>query len=61
MGLAQGLSELSDRHQALETRIEEEMARPQADTLKISELKRRKLQIKDEMAKLKAKPEQQTG
>lgn len=61
MGLAQHLSELSDRHQALESRIEEEMARPQADTLKISELKRRKLLIKDEMTKLKTQPDQQTG
>ena len=61
MSLAEHLSELSDRHQALKTRIEEEMARPQTDTLKISELKRRKLLIKDEMAKMKTEPEQQTG
>ena len=56
MGLAQHLAELSDKHQALETKIEEEMARPLADTLKISELKRRKLQIKDEIARLKTQP-----
>lgn len=56
MGLAQHLSELSDKHQSLEMRIEEEMARPLADTLKITELKRRKLQIKDEIARLKMQP-----
>ncbi len=52
MALASHLTELSERHRALERQIDEEMARPMADTLKISELKRRKLKIKDEMARL---------
>ncbi len=57
MGLAEHLAELTDKHQSLELKIEEEMARPLADSLKISELKRRKLQIKDEIARLKTQPE----
>ncbi|MGI9387324.1 MAG: YdcH family protein [Methyloligellaceae bacterium] len=61
MGLAQHLAELSDKHQALDTKIEEEMARPLTDTLRISELKRRKLQIKDEIARLKMHSEQHSG
>lgn len=44
------LSELSTQHQTLETQIEEEMARPMVDSLKISELKREKLRIKEEIS-----------
>lgn len=47
--------ELSAKHQALERMIQEELDRPGSSDLKIAELKRRKLLLKDEMAKLKAK------
>lgn len=47
------LVELTDKHRALEQKIETEMARPLADTMKISELKKEKLRIKDEIARLK--------
>lgn len=47
------LVELTDKHRALEQKIESEMARPLADTMKISELKKEKLRIKDEIARLK--------
>jgi hypothetical protein len=46
------LVELEKRHRALEDEIAEAMAHPSADDLKIVELKRRKLQVKDEIARL---------
>lgn len=52
-----GLAELERQHQALEREIEEELAHPGADRLKVSELKRRKLQLKDEIEKLKHQAE----
>jgi hypothetical protein len=54
MTLAGHLSELSERHRSLEQRIQEEMARPSADELQVSRLKKEKLRIKDEMLKLKS-------
>ena len=48
------LSELERRHQALEDEIAEAINHPSADDLKIVELKRRKLSVKDEMARLQA-------
>ena len=52
MTLAGHLAELSEKHRMLEMRIQEELARPSADDLQISRLKKEKLKIKDEMAKL---------
>ena len=43
---------LEQRHDALEKEIEREMIHPARDELRLSELKRRKLQLKDEIAKL---------
>lgn len=48
------ISELTDKHRALKRIIEEEQARPTADDLKIAELKRKKLRLKDEIAKLES-------
>lgn len=53
MALDAHLAELSDKHRALDRKIEEELARPSADALKIGELKRQKLRLKDEIARLK--------
>jgi hypothetical protein len=53
MTLAGHLAELSEKHRLLEMRIQEELARPSADDLQISQLKKEKLRIKDEMAKLR--------
>ncbi len=53
MPLGAHLTELSEKHRALERKIEEEQARPSADDLKIAELKRQKLRIKDEMIRLR--------
>jgi hypothetical protein len=53
MTLAGHLEELSEKHRLLEMKIQEELARPSADDLQISQLKKEKLRIKDEMAKLR--------
>ena len=53
MALDAHLVELTDKHHALQQQIEAEMSRPLADTLKISELKKEKLRIKDEIERLK--------
>jgi hypothetical protein len=47
------LTELERRHQKLEDEIAEAMAHPSTDDLKIAELKRQKLQVKDEIARLR--------
>ena len=47
------LTELERRHQRLEDEIAEAMAHPSTDDLKIAELKRQKLQVKDEITRLK--------
>jgi hypothetical protein len=53
MSVESHLAELERQHQALEREIEEAMAHPGVDDLEITELKRRKLRIKDEMERLK--------
>ena len=53
MALDAHLVELSEKHRQLDRKIEEEMARPTADDLKIAELKRQKLRLKDEIERLK--------
>lgn len=52
MSLQLNLAELEQRHRALEEEISEAMAHPSTDGLRIAELKRRKLQVKDEMSRL---------
>ena len=46
------LADLQARHQALEAEIAEARAHPATDDLKIAELKRRRLLVKDEIAHL---------
>jgi hypothetical protein len=46
------LAELKAQHQALEDEISDALAHPSTDDTKIAELKRRKLQVKDEIARL---------
>lgn len=53
MSMETHLSELQRRHSALEAEISELRAHPSADDLAIVELKRRKLQVKDEIARLR--------
>jgi hypothetical protein len=52
MAIEAHLAELEKRHQALEQEISEALAHPSADDLKIAELKRKKLHVKDEIARL---------
>jgi hypothetical protein len=47
------LAELERRHRALEDEIADAMTHPSSDGLKIAELKRRKLQVKDEIERLR--------
>lgn len=54
MALDAHVAELNEKHRALDKQIENEMARPSADSLEISKLKREKLRIKDELERLKA-------
>ena len=53
MAIESHLAELEKRHQALEQEINEALAHPSADDLQIAELKRKKLHVKDEIARLK--------
>jgi hypothetical protein len=52
MAIQSHLAELERRHQALEEEINEALLHPSIDDLKIVELKRRKLQVKDQIARL---------
>jgi hypothetical protein len=52
MSLQAHLAELVRRHQALEIEIAEALQHPSVDDLRILELKRRKLHVKDEIARL---------
>jgi hypothetical protein len=52
MAINAHLMELEKRHRALDDEIAEAMMHPSADNLKIAELKRRKLLVKDEIARL---------
>jgi len=52
MAMHSHLAELEQRHQALEEEINEARMHPSIDDLKIAELKRRKLLVKDQIARL---------
>ncbi|MGI9482006.1 MAG: YdcH family protein [Hyphomicrobiales bacterium] len=54
MNVQAHLSELNSKHQALEEKLEEALLHPSVDDLEINDLKRQKLMIKDEIAKLEA-------
>jgi len=52
MSIQTHLAELQRRHRALEAEINEARAHPSIDDLQIVALKRRKLLVKDEIARL---------
>jgi len=52
MSMQAHLAELEKRHRALEVELAEALAHPSTDDLKIAELKRRKLLVKDQIARL---------
>lgn len=49
------IRQLGSRHQSLEQAIQDEMRRPASDDLKLRELKRRKLALKEEMEALRGR------
>jgi hypothetical protein len=53
MAIESHLAELERRHQALKREISEALTHPSTDDLKVVELKRRKLHVKDEIARLR--------
>lgn len=53
MSMQSHLAELEKRHQALESEIDECLTHPAVDDLRIVELKRRKLQVKDQIERLR--------
>ena len=52
MSIQAHLAELERKHQALEEELSDALAHPSVDDTTIAELKRRKLQVKDEIARL---------
>jgi hypothetical protein len=52
MSIQEHLVELKARHRELEEAIADALAHPSIDDTKIAELKRRKLQVKDEIARV---------
>jgi hypothetical protein len=55
MALDARIRELGSRHQSLEQAIQDEMRRPYADDIKLQELKRQKLRLKEMIESLKDK------
>jgi len=55
MAIEARIRELDSRHETLERAIQDETSRPAADELRIRELKRRKLKLKDELEALRGR------
>lgn len=53
MPLQNHLVELDRKHQALDREIQSVTAQPSSDEIRLAELKRRKLQLKDEISRLR--------
>jgi hypothetical protein len=53
MAIESHLAELERRHQALDLEITEAMTHPSTDDLELAQLKRKKLYVKDEIARLR--------
>jgi hypothetical protein len=57
MSIPSHLAELEQRHTSLEHQIEEALQHPSTDDLVLVDLKRKKLQVKDEIVRLKSEAE----
>ncbi len=55
MAIEARIRELDARHQSLERLIEEELSHPSGSDLRVLELKRQKLKLKEEMETLRGK------
>ncbi len=53
MALQAHLAELERKHRVLESELHEALVHPSTDDLRIAELKRRKLLVRDQIQKLK--------
>ncbi len=60
MSIASHLSALQTKHKTLERQIEDELARPSANEIRVAELKRQKLKLKDEITRLRSRPAGET-
>ncbi len=56
MSVSSHLDELRRKHAVLEQKIETELRSPGSDDLQITELKREKLRLKDEISRLASSP-----
>ncbi|HEY2662394.1 MAG TPA: DUF465 domain-containing protein [Caulobacteraceae bacterium] len=54
MAIQARIRELGSRHESLDRAIQEESNRPASDEMRLRELKRRKLRLKEEMESLRA-------
>lgn len=54
MSLGAHIQELKKRHETLSTKVEEAQRNPAVDPLEISELKKQKLKLKEEISRLGA-------
>jgi hypothetical protein len=54
MAIEARIRELGVRHQTLERAIQDELSRPAADDVRLKDLKRQKLRLKEEMESLRA-------
>jgi hypothetical protein len=52
MSIQAHIFELNEKHRMLDKQVEEELARPSSDDLRIAVLKRQKLKLKDKIEKL---------
>jgi len=53
MTIASHLAELVEKHRALERSIEEEMSRPYADDVRVADMKKKKLKLKEEIERIR--------
>jgi len=53
MSMQSHLAELERRHAEMERKIEDAQLHPSTDSLKLADMKRQKLKIKDEIARLR--------
>ncbi|MDP3660513.1 DUF465 domain-containing protein [Phenylobacterium sp.] len=54
MAVEARIRELGSRHETLERAIQDEIRRPAADDLRLAEMKRKKLKLKEEMESLRS-------
>jgi hypothetical protein len=56
MAIDARIRELGNRHRSLEAAIDDEMSRPAVDSIRLWDLKKRKLRLKEEMEHLRSAP-----